>query len=115
MCTVRDATAVLGNGIEAHTARAIVAAARLALAEDAEGAEGAEDAEDAAATATLPPARAAVDRAIAAATDAHVAWWRAWTRRRARVVDEAAEAGLARAKVLRILDALGEEAEADRG
>ena len=112
---VKDATAVLGNGIEAHTARAIVAAARPALAEDAEGAGDAEDAEDAAATATLPPARAAVDRAIAAATDAHVAWWRAWTRRRARVVDEAAEAGLARAKVLRILDALGEEAEADRG
>jgi len=64
---------------------------------------------DAAATATLPPACAAVDRAVAAATDAHVVWWRAWTRRRARVVDEAAEAGLARAKVLRILDALGEE------
>ena len=29
--TVRDATAVLGNGIEAHTARAIVASAREAL------------------------------------------------------------------------------------
>ena len=31
--TVRDATAVLGNGIEAHAARAIVVAAREARAE----------------------------------------------------------------------------------
>ena len=35
--TVRDATAVLGNGIEAHAARAIVVAAREALAEGARG------------------------------------------------------------------------------
>ena len=66
-----------------------------------------------AATVTLPLARAAVDRAVAGATNAHVAWWRAWTRKRARVVDKATEVGLARAKVLRILDELGEAAEAE--
>ena len=61
---VKDATAVLGNGIEAHTARAIVRAAGEALAEAAgEAAAAAATAADAAATA----ARAAADAAVAAA------------------------------------------------
>ena len=98
--TVRDATAVLGNGIEAHAARAIVVAAREALAEAGARTDG-----DDALTAA---AREAVDAAVAGAVEAHVAWWRARTRKRRLVVERAEADGLARAKVLRILDELGQ-------
>lgn len=100
--TVRDATAVLGNGIEAHTARAIVAAAREALAEEGARTTGGSDGGLTAA------AREAVDAAVAGAVEAHVAWWRARTRKRRLVVERAEADGLARAKVLRILDELGQ-------
>ena len=99
--TVRDATAVLGNGIEAHAARAIVVAAREALAEAGARTDGSDDALTAA-------AREAVDAAVAGAVEAHVAWWRARTRKRRLVVERAEADGVARAKVLRILDELGQ-------
>ena len=100
--TVRDATAVLGNGIEAHAARAIVVAAREALAEaGARTGSGSDGGLTAA-------AREAVDAAVAGAVEAHVAWWRARTRKRRLVVERAEADGLARAKVLRILDELGQ-------
>ena len=99
--TVRDATAVLGNGIEAHAARAIVVAAREALAEAGARTDGSDDDLTAA-------AREAVDAAVAGAVEAHVAWWRARTRKRRLVVERAEADGLARAKVLRILDELGQ-------
>ena len=98
--TVRDATAVLGNGIEAHAARAIVVAAREALAEAGARTDG-----DDGLTAA---AREAVDAAVAGAVEAHVAWWRARTRKRRLVVERAEADGVARAKVLRILDELGQ-------
>ena len=79
--TVRDATAVLGNGIEAHTARAIVVAAREALAEAGARTDGSDDDLTAA-------AREAVDAAVAGAVEAHVAWWRARTRKRRLVVEQ---------------------------
>ena len=104
--TVRDATAVLGNGIEAHTARAIVASAREALAkEGARTAGSGSGSDDDGLTAA---AREAVDAAVAGAVEAHVAWWRARTRKRRLVVERAEADGLARAKVLRILDELGQ-------
>ena len=53
-------------------------------------------------------AREAVDAAVAGAVEAHVAWWRARTRKRRLVVERAEADGLARAKVLRILDELGQ-------
>ena len=105
--TVRDATAVLGNGIEAHAARAIVVAAREALAEAGArtaGGSGSGVSDDALTAA----AREAVDAAVAGAVEAHVAWWRARTRKRRLVVERAEADGLARAKVLRILDELGQ-------
>ena len=98
--TVRDATAVLGNGIEAHAARAIVVAAREALAEAGARTDG-----DDGLTAA---AREAADAAVAGAVEAHVAWWRARTRKRRLVVERAEADGVARAKVLRILDELGQ-------
>ena len=98
--TVRDATAVLGNGIEAHAARAIVVAAREALAEAGARTDGSDD--------LTAAAREAVDAAVAGAVEAHVAWWAARTRKRRLVVERAEADGLARAKVLRILDELGQ-------
>ena len=53
-------------------------------------------------------AREAVDAAVAGAVEAHVAWWRARTRKRRLVVERAEADGVARAKVLRILDELGQ-------
>ena len=102
--TVRDATAVLGNGIEAHAARAIVVAAREALAEAGARTAGSGSVSDDLTAAT----REAVDAAVAGAVEAHVAWWRARTRKRRLVVERAEADGLARAKVLRILDELGQ-------
>ena len=102
--TVRDATAVLGNGIEAHTARAIVASAREALAEEGARTAGSGSGSDGLTAAT----REAVDAAVAGAVEAHVAWWRARTRKRRLVVERAEADGVARAKVLRILDELGQ-------
>ena len=98
--TVRDATAVLGNDIEAHAARAIVVAAREALAEAGARTDGSD--------ALTAAAREAVDAAVAGAVEAHVAWWAARTRKRRLVVERAEADGLARAKVLRILDELGQ-------
>ena len=105
--TVRDATAVLGNGIEAHAARAIVVAAREALAEAGArtAGSGSGSGSDDALTAA---AREAADAAVAGAVEAHVAWWAARTRKRRLVVERAEADGLARAKVLRILDELGQ-------
>ena len=91
--TVRDATAVLGNGIEAHTARAIVASAREALAEEGARTAGSGSGSDGLTAAT----REAVDAAVAGAVEAHVAWWRARTRKRRLVVERAEADGLARA------------------
>ena len=45
---------------------------------------------------------------MAGAVEAHVAWWRARTRKRRLVVERAEADGVARAKVLRILDELGQ-------
>ena len=53
-------------------------------------------------------ARRAGRRRVAGAVEAHVAWWRARTRKRRLVVERAEADGLARAKVLRILDELGQ-------
>ena len=53
-------------------------------------------------------AREGVDAAVAGAVEAHVAWWRARTRKRRLVVERAEADGVARAKVLRILDELGQ-------
>ena len=50
------------------------------------------------------PARCTIDAAVAAATEDHVLWWRRLNERRERVVDAARSEGVARAKVLRILD-----------
>ena len=81
--TVRDATAVLGNGIEAHTARALVAAAREALAEECARTTGGSDG-------GLTAAAREARRRLAGAAEAHVAWWRARTRKRRLVVERAA-------------------------
>ena len=78
-------------------------AAEEALAEA--GAAGAEEAGDAA-TAADAAARVAADAAVAAAVEAHVQWWRQRRRKRALVLERAEGEGLARAKVLRILDEL---------
>ena len=91
---VRDATRVLGNGIEAHMARAIVAAAREVHTQAGEMTR----------EAATGPARCTIDAAVAAATEDHVLWWRRLNERRERVVDAARSEGVARAKVLRILD-----------
>ena len=56
--------------------------------------------------AALKAARAAADAAVAAAVEAHVRWWRQRRRKRALVLERAQGEGLARAKVLRILDEL---------
>ena len=106
--TVRDATAVLGNGIEAHTARAIVVAAREALAEAGARTAGSGSGSGVSDDGLTAAAREAVDAAVAGAVEAHVAWWRARTRKRRLVVERAEADGLARAKVLRILDELGQ-------
>ena len=107
---VKDATAVLGNGIEAHTARAIVRAAGEALAEAAgeagAGPLGSAAAAADAATTAAAAARAAADVAVAAAVEAHVQWWRQRQRKRSLVLERAEGEGLARSKVLRILDEL---------
>ena len=76
-------------------------AAREALAEAGARTDGSDDALTAA-------AREAVDAAVAGAVEAHVAWWRARTRKRRLVVERAEADGVARAKVLRILDELGQ-------
>ena len=56
------------------------------------------------ATHATGPARCTIDAAVAAATEDHVLWWRRLNERRERVVDAARSEGVARAKVLRILD-----------
>ena len=107
---VKDATAVLGNGIEAHTARAIVRAAGEALAEAAgeagAGPLGSDAAAADAATTAAAAARAATDAAVADAVETHVQWWWQRQRKRSLVLERAEGEGLARSKVLRILDEL---------